>query len=199
MSKVIKQQNWTDAKLEDEGFKRFARKKEIVLARRLPDEEAPKEIHTSWGDLLVAGQGYMICYTAEYDAKPNIDDYDHWPVEPNIFNETYAQWDEDWQPTPAEEHLMENGCFPYYKVAGVWAKEVNEEGVYMQSLEHTEPIPVEKGRMMAIGAKGEPYAMGKQTFHNRYDMEKVPLPDKNTDVADERGTILKKLIGFFKR
>jgi hypothetical protein len=110
----------------------------------------------------------MICYEPSSTVRPTLDDYHHWPVEPVIFKETYKPWDEpDWKPSASEKHLMDFGCQPYYKVTGVWAKKL-EEDVFLQSLEHPEPVKVGTGKYVAIGVRGEPYAMGEGTIHSRY-------------------------------
>lgn len=192
MPDVIRKDNWTEDKLQAAGFARYERKKQVVLARRLPENEAPKQIRTSYGDILVASVGYMICYAAGTQVQPTLDDYDHWPVEPAIFEQTYRPWDEpEWQPTPPEQHLMSLGCQPFYKAAGVWAKPL-EEDIYIQSLEHEQPVKIDSGQILAIGAEGEPYSMGSQTFHDRYQMPKPPPPSSPIRQA------VKKLLRFFR-
>lgn len=191
MSDVIQQQDWDDTKLKASGFKQFERKKEVIMARTLPDAEAPKEIHTRWGESLLAKAGYMICYAPSDKVHDKLDDYDHWPVEPTIFTKTYKSWDEPFEPTPAQQHLMDNGCQPFYKAIGIWAKEL-EGDVYIQGLEHKRPILVPKERVLAIGAEGEPYHMGEQTFHDRYDGTLSRRP------KGVRG-LVNRLINFFKQ
>jgi hypothetical protein len=130
--------------------------------------ESPKGIVTSSGERLIAIAGDMICYVPGDHIRPTLDAYDHWPVEPEIFDQTYRFWDEwDWQPSPAEQHLMDMGCKPYYKVAKVWAKQL-DEAAYVQSLEQNEPQPVKPGNYVVIGPKGEPYSMDHRTFIQRY-------------------------------
>jgi hypothetical protein len=179
----IRQRNWTDEQLRAMGYEFFDRKKEVTLARQLPKREAPKTIVTSQGDKLTAMAGYMICYDPGEERRARIDDYEQWPVAPTIFQQTYSVWDEeDWTPNPAEAHLMEYGCKPYYKSGGVWAKKL-EEDVYLQSLEHVKPLKIRTGQYVAIGAEGEPYSMGEMTFHQRYK------PQRKTIVA-----IIKRLL-----
>lgn len=190
---VLKSKPWTDEELRAAGFSQFLRKKEVVLARVIGDDEAPKHIKTSQGDTLIAQSGYFICYMAGYERRETLDDYEQWPVEPTIFQDTYRVWDESWQPTPAEEHLLHYGCKPYYKFAGVWAKEVDEDTVY-QSLEHENPAVAPTGTFLAIGKQGEPYTMGKKTFHSRYE----PGAPKRSDLSTQRSWV-KRLIGLFKR
>lgn len=168
MAQVIKQRDWTEAELEAQGFDQYERKKELIMARRLPASEAPKRIITSSGDRLVAYAGDMICFVPGGRPSTSLDDYDHWPVDPDIFKRTYQAWDEwDWQPSESEKRLMELGCKPYYKVADVWAKKL-DTAAYIQSLEHEKPELVKAGRYVVIGAEGEPYSMDNGTFLRRY-------------------------------
>lgn len=185
MSEVIKQRQWTDSELRAAGFKRYDRKKDVVLARKLPASEAPKRIYTPDGDTLTAYENYMLLYYPGNDTKASIDEYEQWPVEPEIFNKTYKPWNESWNPTPAQRHLLRQGAKPYYKAVGVWAKPVKQD-TYIQSLEHDSPVLVPKGRMMAIGVNGEPYSMGEDAFTARYE-------DSNSRMG-----ILQRLVNFFK-
>jgi hypothetical protein len=188
MSEVIQPKKWSEEELKEAGFKKYARRKIIIMARRLPAWEAPLEIKTDQGDVLVAQVGYMICYDAGDTPHKLLSDFYHWPVEPKIFEATYREWDEKLEMTPAMQRLIELGCRPYYKTAGVWAKDLDED-VYIQSLEHEKPVLVQKNRYIAIGSEGEPYHMSEQSFHNRYDPRLTETPFKR---------VLKKLIGFFK-
>jgi hypothetical protein len=189
MSEVIQTKKWTKAELQQMGFKEYPRKKEIIMARRLPAAEAPLEIKTDQGDILVAQADYMICYQVGETVQPDISAYQHWPVEPTIFASNYHDWDEQFEPTAVMQHLMAHGCKPYYKITGVWAKDL-DTAVYIQSLEHEKPVLVQEGRYLAIGTEGEPYHMSDQSFHNRYDSRLTETPFKR---------VLKKLIGFFRR
>lgn len=165
---IIRQRNWTEDELKAHGFSYYERKKEVVLARKLPDEEAPKTITTSQGDTLIAQEGYIICYSGDEGEFNTLDEYVQWPVEPSIFAKTYKRWDDpDWKPSLAEQKLIELGCKPYYKFVGVWAKKTDED-LLLQSLEHDDPVKVETGKYIAIGSEGEPYSMGEQTLHSRY-------------------------------
>lgn len=190
MADIIRQEARTDNQLEQDGFKEFSRKKELVMARQLPIEESPLEIKTDWGEILIAHTGYMICYNTEEQFFDTIADYDLWPVEPQIFEKTYKTWDEDFSPTKAQQQLADIGCKPYYKAVGVHAK-LLEEDVYIQSLEHEKPVLVPKDRVLAIGEEGEPYHMGDETFHDRYDgrLDKKPSAFKR---------IVNRLVRFFK-
>ncbi|MDQ7035019.1 MAG: hypothetical protein Q9P01_09335 [Anaerolineae bacterium] len=118
MSNVFESKKWTKEELKEMGFKQYARRKSVIMARRLPASETPLEIKTDQGDTIIAQVNYMICYTAGDTVQPRLQDYDHWPVEPNIFAVTYKEWDEELDLTPPIKHLMELGCKPYYKAAG---------------------------------------------------------------------------------
>lgn len=190
MSGFIHKKDWSDAELKKGGFHRYSRKKALVMARVLTPEEAPLKINTRWGETLIAKAGYMICYTAGEEAQDSLAHYDHWPVESSIFAKTYEKWDQLLQTTPAVIDLMAKGCKPFYKVSGVWAKEL-EKDVYVQSIEDEQPILVEKERVLAIGVEGEPYHMGAETFADRYDARLKQEKPKMKGV-------LKRLIGFFK-
>jgi len=168
---VIRQKKWTEDELRAKGYEYFERVKEVTLVRQLPAHEAPLKIKTSWGDTLTAKAGYMICYKAGMRVQADREAYEHWPVDPAIFAETYKPWDEDdWKPNPAENHLLQSGCKPYYKMAGVWAKQLDHDA-YLQSLEHERPVKVQTGKYVAIGVDGEPYSMGETTLHSRYTQE----------------------------
>lgn len=188
MSEVYESKKWTKEELKELGFKQYARRKNVIMARRLPSSEAPLEIKTDQGDTIIAQADYMICYNAGDTVLPQLRDYHHWPVEPNIFNATYKEWDEPIELTPPMKHLMKLGCQPYYKAAGVWAKDLDED-VYIQSLEHEKPVLVQKDRYLAIGSEGEPYHLSDTSFNSRYDPRLTETPFKRA---------LKKLIGFFK-
>jgi hypothetical protein len=168
MPPIIRQQAWTQDQLQGLGFIQYERFKQLVMARRLPPSEAPKTIKTSWGDTLTAQAGYVICYTPGEVVRASLDEYEHWPVEPFIFRQTYRAWkDLEWHPTPAEAALYNLGCKPCYKQANIWAKLLTED-LFIQSLEHRQPVRVEKGLVLAIGTQGEPYAMSLQSFRERY-------------------------------
>jgi hypothetical protein len=168
MVNVIKQREWTEPELRDQGFDQYARRKQLVMVRPLPRSESPKGIVTSSGERLIALSGDMICYIPGDHIRPTFDRYNHWPVEPAIFNQTYHPWDEwDWQPSPAEQYLKDLGCKPYYKIAQVWAKKL-DQAVYVQSLEQNRPQLVKQGSYVVIGSQGEPYSMDSHTFIQRY-------------------------------
>ncbi len=163
----IRQRPWTEEELKAAGFQYYWRQKQIVLARELPPNEAPKTIKAPWAT-LVADAGEIICYSPSYEARPTLDDYDHWPVRREIFEADYAPWDEpDRTTTPAEMHLLRQGCKPYYKRAGVWARRLTKP-TYVHSLESTEPVLYPPGAWLLIGSQGEPWATDDQSFRSRY-------------------------------
>ncbi|MBE2267697.1 MAG: hypothetical protein IAE80_05655 [Anaerolinea sp.] len=165
---TLTQHEWTEDELRAAGFRYYRRKKTVILARELPPEEAPKVIHVDY-DTLVAAAGYIICYDPDSPVpQPTLDDYPQHPVEPHTFHATYRAWDETWTPTPAERHLLASGCAPYYKVAGVWAKQVSAP-TELQSWESVQPILVPPGAWVVIGGSGEPYSMSGADFWQRYE------------------------------
>ena len=166
---VLKQRVWTEEELRAEGFRQYQRKKTVVLARELRPGEAPKRIKTAW-DTLVALAGFMICYDVSDGRKhEKLDGYQHWPVEPSIFLKTYRKWDSKtpWKPNPAEQHLLDLGCKPYYKHVGVWAKKLKSPQ-WLQSREGIEPIMIPVGGWITIGVEGEPTSMTEYEFRKRY-------------------------------
>lgn len=175
MSDVIRQQQWTEDALKRAGFERYERKKTLVMARILPASEAPKTIISAHGERMVASAGYRICYAPSASVYEQLDEYEQWAVDPDIFNKTYKAWDEaDWTPSPSEAKLMALGCRPYYKAEGVWAKKLAHD-IYMQSLESPSPTLVSSGRVLAIGVDGEPYAMLESEFEKRYHPARISL------------------------
>ena len=88
---------------------------------------------------------------------------------PSIFAQVYKRWDQDgWQPSHSQKKLMDLGCMPYYKFVGVWAKRLDEDAK-LKSLEHENPVTIKSGKYVAIGSDGEPYSMGEDTLHSRYE------------------------------
>lgn len=161
---VLRQQKWTEAELIAADFGLYYPTKRLVMARVLPDA---KSIEITL-ETLAARKGDIICYAPGTIVHQNLDEYEHWPVRRDLFRQTYRQWDEpDWKPNAAESHLMEHGCRPFYKAAGVWAKRLRKS-MYVQSLESPEPVLVPPGRWLCIGTEGEPYHMNDENFRTRY-------------------------------
>ena len=165
---TLKQRQWTDDELLAAGFHPYQRRKTVVLARELPPHEAPKIIRVEL-DTLVVPAGYMLCYEVNGGSpKPSIDDYPQRPVDPVIFSKTFRRWDEDfWKPTPAQRHLLDMGCEPFFKAVGTWAKQLDVPQ-WIQSLESVEPICVPVGAWVLIGVDGEPYSTTDEEFRKRY-------------------------------
>ncbi len=116
----------------------------------------------------MADPGDIICYNPGDTVKNNLDEYEHWPVQKDVFKKTYKPWnDPTWRPNLSEAQLMQHGCRPYYKFAGVWALRL-PLSIYLQSLESPQPVIVPKGRWLCIGADGEPYHMTDESLHTRY-------------------------------
>ena len=164
---VIKQRSWSDEELVAAGFNRYARKKQLVMARTLPEAEAPMTF--VWPhETLVVEAGYVICYYPGPVERPTLNDYAHWPVRADIFERTFRAWDEaQWTPTSTERHLMRCGCAPYFKVEGIWARLLVEDTL-VQSIESSQPVLVPAGMWLAIGALGEPWYIDDPTLRARY-------------------------------
>jgi hypothetical protein len=183
---VLKQRQWTKEELVAQGFRYYDRKKTVVMARELTAAEGTKKIKLPW-DTLIAHPGYMICYDVS-DGKlhKSLDEYEHWPVEPTIFKQTYRKWDTEWEPTPPEKHLQALGCEPYYKFAGLWAKKVIKP-VYVQSIESVNPVEIPQGAYLTIGVKGEPTSMSAEAFYERYEPPHAPTQ-----------TLISRIVAWFK-
>jgi hypothetical protein len=172
---VLRQRNWTDEELRAAQFKRYEPRKRLIMAKVL---RSTRTIAVTMESLL-ATAGDIVCYdTGGPQARPDIEDYDHWPVRKDLFKQSYKPWDEKgWRPTPAEAHLLENGCRPYYKAMGIWARRLRR-GIVVQSLESPHPILVPPGRWLCIGAQGEPYHMGDEKFRTRYVVQEESAAEK---------------------
>ncbi len=167
---VIRQRAWSDAELQAAGYRYYPRRKTLVMARALPEAEAPLRIDAAW-DTLYAQAGDMICYRPEEAAVlPGLADYDHWPVRRDIFEQDYAPWDGPLPDTPAVRQLQAAGCRPVYKRAGCWARRL-QEPAWVQSLESPEPVRYPPGAWVCIGSEGEPWGQGDAEFRARYCVE----------------------------
>lgn len=165
--KVYVQREWTDQELIVRGFLTYRPVKQITMARMLPPEEAPKTMTTS-GNKITAEAGYWIAYAAGTVLKETLDDYKPRPIEPEIFAETYAPWDEpNWQPTLTEAHLQRLSCKPYYKTASIWAKQLTVE-TRVQGMESAEPSLSPKGAWLCVGMEGEPWTITDVWFKAHY-------------------------------
>jgi hypothetical protein len=165
--KVYVQRQWTDQALVADGFLAYRPVKRITMARRLPPEEAPKTM-TASGNTITAAAGSWIAYAAGDVLKETLSDYTPRPIEPGIFAETYHRWDEpNWHPTSAQAHLQRLGCQPYYKIVGVWAKQLAAD-TWVQSMESAEPTLAPKGTWLCVGMEGEPWGMTDAWFQVHY-------------------------------
>jgi hypothetical protein len=163
-SRVLRQRAWTEAELRAARFRLYQPRKRLVMARVVRQTQ---RIDISL-ETLVARSGSVICYDPGDTVQPSLDDYEHWPVQRELFLATYTQWDEvPYQPTPPEAHLMRLGCRPYYKHQGVWAMRLRKP-IYVQSMESPQPVLVPAGRWLCIGREGEPYHMSEDSFSERY-------------------------------
>jgi hypothetical protein len=169
---IIQQRNWTDAELKAEGYHYYERRKDLIMAARLPPERAPLKIVYEL-ETRQAEAGDVICFDPGSRTRRSIYDYDYWSVKPDIFKQTYRKWDtSDWQPNPPQAHLWSRGCRPYYKSSGVWAKHL-KKAAQVQSLESPIPVRVEPGAWVLIGTQGEPWYSDDEAFRKRYI---VPQP-----------------------
>ncbi len=167
MSEIIRQKNWTADELTKAGFRYFPRKKHLVMARYLPEAEAPMTITFDYEAVTVEA-GYVIVYDPGTEVQKSLNDYDHWPCRPDIFFSNYKPWDEpDWRPTPAQRDVMRYKCKPCYKYRGVWAKKLSTP-IYVQTVESTQPTLIPAGAWLGIGDSGDPYSMTDEIIKARY-------------------------------
>jgi hypothetical protein len=169
MHEVIKQHQWRKSELIERGFAYYQRKKQLVLAARLPESVAPMEIHYPM-ETVIAESGDVICFDPGSETRPTLLDYDHWSVKMSIFLQTYRDWDESLNPTTSEAHLLECGCKPYYKSIGVWARRL-QAPTWIQSLESPQPMLIPEGMWLAVGPEGEPWHIEDEKFRQRYIIE----------------------------
>ena len=165
--KVYVQRQWTEQDLIADAFLYYRPVKRITMVRMLPPEEAPKTMKAS-GNTIIAEAGYWIAYVAGEALNETLDDYESRPIEPDIFAETYRPWNEpNWQPSLTEAHLQRLGCKPYYKIAGVWAKQLDAE-TWVQGMESARPSLVATGAWLCVGMEGEPWSMTEAWFQAHY-------------------------------
>lgn len=169
MIRVLKQRNWTEDELKAANFEYYAVRKRLVMAKLLK-EAVDVELTL---EVLSAEEGDIMCYTPGDEVHDDLDDYDHWPVQRDLFRQNYRPWNEPgWKPTLPEMYLLSRGCRPFYKVVGVWAQCLTSP-LYVQSLESPRPALLPPGRWLCIGVQGEPYHMSDKDFRDRY---LVPAP-----------------------
>ena len=181
--KVYVQRQWTDQELIADGFLYYRPVKRVTMVRMLPPEEAPKTMKAA-GNTITAEAGYWIAYAAGKVLKTALDDYKPRPIEPQIFAETYRPWDEPQeQLTPTQAHLQQLGCRPYYKTAGVWAKQLDAE-TKVQGIESAQPSLAPKGAWLCVGMEGEPWSITEDWFKTHY-----LSPDQKKPPSDRHSTI----------
>jgi hypothetical protein len=164
---VMKQRNWTKDELIAAGFRYYDRRKQLVMAGRLPRAVAPLRIQYNLYEVY-AEAGDIICYDPGTVFYPRLRDYEFWSVKPNLFIETYKKWDApDWQPNQIERFFLKHNCRPYYKFKGVWAKQITNP-TYVLSLESREPALLAPKMWLAIGEAGEPWGLEPESFARRY-------------------------------
>ncbi|MEQ8674791.1 MAG: hypothetical protein RLP44_17325 [Aggregatilineales bacterium] len=169
MVEPIRQREWTDEELIAEGFQYYERKKQLVMAARLPNHKAPlridypsETVYAQAGDIIIFDPGMM--------PMRRLGGYDFWSVKPDVFVNTYRKWDvTGWYPNPQERYLMEHGCQPYFKQAGVWARHLKEPTPIV-GLESHDVAIIPPGMWLAIGQRGEPWHIDPQTFSTRYTL-----------------------------
>lgn len=167
MSEIIRQTNWSEDKLRAAGFRFYERRKQLIMARELPAAEAPLTIQLPLEKVTVEA-GYIIVFEPGQTVRANLYDYPHWPVRPDMFQETYTAWDEpDWTLSAPERDLMARGCKPYFKHAGVWARKLAEP-TYTQTVESAAPVLIPAGMWLLIGAMNEPYNQPDEMFRKKY-------------------------------
>ncbi len=166
---VIRQRKWTEAELTAAGFRYFERRKQRLLAGRLPASHAPLVVQYSEG-VGYAEAGDVLCFEPGDSVRAHILDYTYWSVKAEIFASTYRRWDGAEMPMSApEQHLYRHGCRPYYKFRGAWAKKVTQP-TWMQSLESPEPQLLQPGVWLLVGDTGEPWHAPDDAFRRRYVM-----------------------------
>jgi DNA-binding transcriptional MerR regulator len=167
MTELIQQKAWSDKELTALEFAKYQRKKRLVMARNILETETPVLIE--WPtETLHLGTDYMLCYNPGHQPQRTLTDYDYWPVRGDIFDLTYRLWDAtSWLPTPAERHLLQAGCKPYFKAEEVWAKKLTRP-TYIQMIESPKPVLVPPEMWLLIGILGEPWYMDELAFCARY-------------------------------
>jgi hypothetical protein len=162
---VLRQRKWTEEELRSSKLIYYAPRKKLVMARVLDmTVQVQKTI-----EILTASKGDIMVYDpGDGKLKSDIDQYEHWPVQRELFRKTYKAWDDPaWRPNEAETYLIVQGCRPYYKYKGVWALLLTQP-VLIQSLESPKPVLVPSGRWLVIGSEGEPYHINDRNFRSRY-------------------------------
>jgi hypothetical protein len=172
---IWRQQQWRDDDLRALSFRPYQTRRQLRMARVVDD---PGMIVDTTKEKLIAGEDYMLCYSPGTEALPKLADYDHWPVRFDLFHKNHSPWpQESWKPNPAEKHLMQNGCRPYYKSTPAWAKRL-KTGVMVESLESQQPTRIPPGRWLVIGIEGEPYHTADDKFRQQYVVPDAAWPER---------------------
>ncbi|GAB4529148.1 MAG: hypothetical protein OHK0046_48780 [Anaerolineae bacterium] len=148
------------------GCTYYQRRKQLVMAARLPEEAAPLQIHYTL-ETVTAEAGDVIVFEPGEQVHRRLKDYNFWSVKLPQFKESYRPWDEPLALNPTLRDLMRHRCKPYYKHQGVWARKLTKD-TYIQSLESDDPQLVPAGLWLAIGSSGEPWHIEDETFRERY-------------------------------
>lgn len=177
-----------DSFKEQLGFQKFYPRIFRKWAHTVGEAEATKVMQV-WGDTLYGRLGCYLVFDPTVNPEKQyggINDFDHWPVDPQEFAMTYTLFpmpnfpyeltDEsqgkvgDAYLSPVEFSMVKSGWgfFPVYKSAPIWAKVVKTPTAIL-GLEHNdEPTLLEMGAVLALGISGEPYAMKLEKFHRLY-------------------------------
>lgn len=170
---------WNEQEYREHSYHYYQRRPIVVMAKPLTAMEAPMNIVTSWDEELQATEaGYMVVFNPTEGEENTALWYitDRHPIQYDIFADTYALWPGKLADlTPEQHNLVQQGCIPYIKIVGVWAKVVNVP-TQIRGLEHwNNSVDVPMGHVIAVGIEGEPYNMPFSSFHMRYVTEGTPM------------------------
>lgn len=117
MASVLNQPVWGELEGLAEEPVQFEPTKQVVMIREVPELEADKQVVSPTGDIATASAGDFICYSPGEHLHLTLDEYDHCILSPWDFAQNYHVWDTSERPLSlTEQHLIELGCRPYYKV-----------------------------------------------------------------------------------
>ncbi|MBC8098737.1 MAG: hypothetical protein H7Y11_04800 [Armatimonadetes bacterium] len=177
MEPVIRQRYWTEPELRTQGFNYYPRIKQLVMAGRLQPAQAPLKIAYEV-EVITAEAGDVLIFDPGTLRHQRMQEYNYWSVKPTIFKQTYRKWDDNaWSPNAPQAHLMQHGCRPYYKQAGVWARLLTKP-TPVQSLESHTPVLIPKGMWVAVGSQGEPWHIEDSDFRSRYLVTVAAPPER---------------------
>lgn len=167
---IIKKGTFGIENLRAMGFNFHKRKPVIVLARPLTKMEMPKQVELWNGEKLIANElGYIVAFNPLKDegASLPMHEYPSYLIKLDIFAKTYELFPDIEKLNNAEKSLVAQGCLPYVKTVGVWAKAL-EKDTLIEGLEHEEPVLVKEGNVLCIGVDLEPYNMPLARFEELY-------------------------------